>query len=84
MGKGSGALNKDHEWTFGQVLALVTWVPVLVDAIYIWNQGPTTALTGQLMEGYKVVTSSSTPHDTSQETSGDASFELLGYKQISY
>ncbi|KAF2877536.1 hypothetical protein BDV95DRAFT_470866, partial [Massariosphaeria phaeospora] len=51
----SGSANKDHEWTFGQLLALVTWVPVFVELVVIWKQGPKTALTGQLMEPYRVV-----------------------------
>lgn len=31
-----GSSNKDSEWSFGQVLALTTWVPVAVDLTTIY------------------------------------------------
>lgn len=32
----AGKNNKDREWTFGQVLALATWVPFVVEFAYQW------------------------------------------------
>ena len=32
----AGKNNKDREWTFGQVLALATWVPFFVEFAYQW------------------------------------------------
>jgi hypothetical protein len=51
----AGEDNKDTQWSFGQVLALATWAPVVVEFVYIWWEGPTEALTGRLMEPYEVV-----------------------------
>jgi hypothetical protein len=31
----AGQKNKDNEWTFGQVLALATWVPFMTEFAYI-------------------------------------------------
>jgi uncharacterized membrane protein YqgA involved in biofilm formation len=47
--------NRDMEWSFGQVLALATWAPVVVEFAYSWYEGPTEALTGRLMEPYEVI-----------------------------
>ena len=49
-----GATNKDSQWSFGQILCLASWVPVLVEVIYIYREGPEAALTGQLMVPYEV------------------------------
>lgn len=51
----SGPGNKDHEWAFGQVLSIATFVPVLGEAAYIWTKGPTRALTGLMMGPYEAV-----------------------------
>lgn len=61
-----GDNNRDNEWSFGQVLALGTWVPVLVQFGYLWWEKPTVALSGRLMAPYEVV-------EVSKETKG---FEL--------
>ncbi|KAF2871749.1 hypothetical protein BDV95DRAFT_48225 [Massariosphaeria phaeospora] len=53
--RAAGKTNKDLEWSFGQILALATWVPVLAELVYIWKQGPVKALSGLLMHPYKVV-----------------------------
>jgi hypothetical protein len=50
----AGTSNKDHEWSFGQVLSLASWVPVLVELAYLCWEGPQAGLTGQLMEPYEV------------------------------
>jgi hypothetical protein len=51
----SGPTNKDHEWTFGQVLSIATFVPVVGEAAYIWQKGPKRALTGLMMGPYEAV-----------------------------
>jgi len=51
----AGQKNKDNEWTFGQVLALATWVPFMTEFAYIWWEDPEKAMSGRLMEPYEVV-----------------------------
>lgn len=46
--------NRDIEWSFGQVLAFATWVPVLVEFGYLWWERPLDALDGRLMYPYEV------------------------------
>ncbi|KAH3981887.1 hypothetical protein HBH98_066640 [Parastagonospora nodorum] len=46
--------NKDTEWSFGQILAFATWVPVLVEFGYLWWERPLDALNGRLMHPYEV------------------------------
>ncbi|KAH7382486.1 hypothetical protein DE146DRAFT_760326 [Phaeosphaeria sp. MPI-PUGE-AT-0046c] len=58
-----GEHNKDAEWSFGQVLAITTWVPVLVEFAYIWWERPVEALSGRLMDPYEV-------QEVSKETEG--------------
>ena len=53
--KRAGSLNKDHEWGFGQIMALATWVPVLIQLIFIGKEGAVSALTGELSGRYQVV-----------------------------
>jgi heme/copper-type cytochrome/quinol oxidase subunit 2 len=47
--------NKDQEWGFGQVLALATWIPCVVEFAYVWWENPKEALNGRLMKPYSVV-----------------------------
>lgn len=51
----AGDANKDSEWSFGQILGLASWLPVLVDFAYIWWEGHKEALTGQMMSGFEAV-----------------------------
>lgn len=51
----SNRSNIDLNWTFGQVLALATWAPVLVDNTSIYFYGTTDGLTSSLPKGYKAV-----------------------------
>ncbi|OAL46968.1 hypothetical protein IQ07DRAFT_145640 [Pyrenochaeta sp. DS3sAY3a] len=46
--------NRDTEWSFGQVLALATWVPFVVEFVYIWWEEPEEALNGRLMDPYEI------------------------------
>jgi hypothetical protein len=36
--KNSGASNQDHQWSFGQVLGLASWVPVVVEVFYVYRE----------------------------------------------
>jgi hypothetical protein len=54
----AGGNNSDSEWTFGQVLALATWVPTIAEFAYIWWEEPLRALNGRLMAPYEVVATS--------------------------
>jgi hypothetical protein len=53
--------NKDTEWSFGQILALGTWVPFLVEFGYLWWEQPEEALSGRLVDPYEVVKISRKP-----------------------
>jgi hypothetical protein len=53
--KRAGENNRDNEWTFGQVLALATWVPFITEFAYIWWEDPEKAMSGRLMEPYEVI-----------------------------
>jgi hypothetical protein len=50
----AGEDNKDTKWSFGQILAVATWVPVMIDFGYILWQKPVKALSGRLMVPYEV------------------------------
>lgn len=52
-----GALTKDQEWSFGQVLALATWAPVCVEFLYLWCQGAKEGMTSQMMAPFEAVAS---------------------------
>lgn len=54
----TGDNNSDSQWTFGQVLALTTWIPFMVEFAYIWWEEPLQALNGRLMAPYEVVATS--------------------------
>lgn len=66
----AGATNKDREWTFGQVLATGTWVPVLADFFHILFQAPEDALNRKLSDRYCVVETSTHDRDTSSDNMG--------------
>ena len=75
-----GESNKDYEVSFGQILALMTWVPVMVEFGYIWVMGPLEALTGQLLEPYQVTSTESAedePNGAGDEVNQDDKVELL-------
>jgi hypothetical protein len=48
-------INRDTEWSFGQILALGTWVPVILEFGYLWWEKPVVAMSGRLMAPYEVV-----------------------------
>jgi hypothetical protein len=63
----SGNDNEDMEWSFGQVLAIATWVPVMIEFAYVWWERPVTALTGGLMVPYEVIEGSKDKDTTAHE-----------------
>ncbi|KAF3761398.1 hypothetical protein M406DRAFT_333461 [Cryphonectria parasitica EP155] len=54
----SGGTDGDNEWTFGQVLALVTWIPVGIDLSVVYIYGAKEGLAGKMSRKYKVITRS--------------------------
>lgn len=55
LNKNTGNHNKDQEWTFGQVLAVATWAPVLMEFYVLWRDGAEKGLTGLLSDRFVVV-----------------------------
>ncbi|WQF77305.1 hypothetical protein CDEST_02319 [Colletotrichum destructivum] len=48
----AGGLDKNDKWTFGQVLALAAWVPIVVEILYILVFGLEDGLSGHMPAGY--------------------------------
>lgn len=48
MGKAAGGTNKDHDWSFGQILAIGTFFPIVIEFSMIEFEGAEQALTGSL------------------------------------
>ncbi|KLU85464.1 hypothetical protein, variant [Magnaporthiopsis poae ATCC 64411] len=51
----AGETNKDAVWTFGQVMALATWLPVVFDLVHLLIRGPERALGAKVSTRYKVI-----------------------------
>jgi hypothetical protein len=69
----AGTTNKDKEWSFGQILALATWVPVVVELLFIGRKGAVEALTGQLSDKYQVVLAPAVHRSDTDMTVGSTS-----------
>ncbi|KAF2643497.1 hypothetical protein P280DRAFT_467524 [Massarina eburnea CBS 473.64] len=54
MDSRAGDSNQDHEWSFGQILALFTFVPVVIEWVTIWWEGAEDGLNGLMSDQYKV------------------------------
>jgi hypothetical protein len=81
MNSRAGASNKDSEWSFGQILGLACWVPVIVELGYILREGPEKALSGLLVEPYEV---KEKPDDVQMmETGREDEHRLLSQRQTS-
>lgn len=50
----TGSTNQDKKWTFGQVLAVGTWAPVLMELLLIFRVGPEKALSGLMSDRFEV------------------------------
>jgi hypothetical protein len=55
MNKSGRALNKDLEWLFGQVLAAATWMPVVVELVYLYHQGAARGMTSQMTAPFRAI-----------------------------
>ncbi|KAL1892493.1 hypothetical protein Sste5346_007003 [Sporothrix stenoceras] len=53
--KAMGPENANTEWSFAQVFALATWVPVAIDLCTIYIYGAQEGLEGKVSENFKVV-----------------------------
>ncbi|OTA91912.1 hypothetical protein M434DRAFT_396854 [Hypoxylon sp. CO27-5] len=56
----AGKDNQNSDWTFGQVLAIATWVPVLVEFATVLKYGPEEGLGKKISRKYAVVSNSTT------------------------
>lgn len=70
LNKHAGKINKDKEWSFGQVLAVATWAPVLMEFYVLWRDGAERGLTGLLSDRFVVI--DTTEVDTKLSNPGDA------------
>ncbi|KAI0593351.1 hypothetical protein F4775DRAFT_597323 [Biscogniauxia sp. FL1348] len=59
----SGRSNEDDRWTFGQVLSLATWCPVLVDYAAVLLYGPERGLSERLSRRYEAVATKDSEED---------------------
>lgn len=75
IGSRSGETNKDHEWTFGQIIAISTFAPVVVELAFSWKQGARKANETALNKGFEVVWEKQPEKETiehpASESSGD-------------
>ncbi|PSN60828.1 hypothetical protein BS50DRAFT_625831 [Corynespora cassiicola Philippines] len=53
--KSAGEKSGDREWGFGQIIAIATWMPVLLELLTILRKGTEKGLTGLLSDRYIVV-----------------------------
>lgn len=54
MNEQTGDTNQDKEWTFGQILAVATWAPILLEVFIIWRVGPEKGLSGLMSDRFEV------------------------------
>ncbi|KAI1141372.1 hypothetical protein F5Y05DRAFT_259053 [Hypoxylon sp. FL0543] len=62
----AGQDNQNSDWTFGQVLAVATWVPVFVEFATVLKYGPEEGLGKKLSRNYTVVSNAATVYDESK------------------
>ncbi|CAI9631033.1 unnamed protein product [Alternaria burnsii] len=73
----AGDNNKDNEWTFGQVLALSTWAPFIIEFGYnIW-EGPKKANEARANYPSKSALQGPSPIELSEEDEERGNFEML-------
>ncbi|KAL1872442.1 hypothetical protein VTK73DRAFT_1520 [Phialemonium thermophilum] len=68
--KTADGLDNEDRWTFGQILALATWVPVVVEFLYIFIWGIEESLGTHMPSGFVVMRSDSDMHLFSAATLG--------------
>jgi hypothetical protein len=71
--------NRAKEWSLGQILAVATWMPFIVEFAYMWWEEPEKGLSGRLIDPYEVVRVLETTESSElEQTGGDpASARLL-------
>ncbi|KAB5517452.1 hypothetical protein GE09DRAFT_1230809 [Coniochaeta sp. 2T2.1] len=52
--KTAGGLDNEDKWSFGQILALATWVPVMAEFVYIFIWGIEESLGTHMPVGFRV------------------------------
>lgn len=72
LNRESGETNQDRDWSFGQILGLATWVPVVVEFVHILVKNPKDALTGQLIAPYYVASTEETVRPEQDEEKNGA------------
>jgi hypothetical protein len=77
VGWDRGAENKEKDWSFGQILVLSTWIPVIIELVFIWKQGPKEALTGLMMKQYRAEEVPGPADGSRQGPTQDSAQELL-------
>ncbi|KAJ4393281.1 hypothetical protein N0V93_002489 [Gnomoniopsis smithogilvyi] len=55
IAKKAAGTDNDSEWSFGQVLTLVTWIPIFVDLTVFYIYGAKEGHAGKMPSKYKVV-----------------------------
>ncbi|KAF1958764.1 hypothetical protein CC80DRAFT_19482 [Byssothecium circinans] len=57
----AGDMSEDHEWSFGQILAIFTFAPVVIEWTSIWWEGAEEGLNGLMSDQYKVYRNDALP-----------------------
>ncbi|KAK7178660.1 hypothetical protein DPSP01_011968 [Paraphaeosphaeria sporulosa] len=52
--KNAGETNENHKWTFGQVIGLCTFAPIVVEFLFVLVERPEKALTGTMSKRFQV------------------------------
>ncbi|KAI0888323.1 uncharacterized protein GGS22DRAFT_96027 [Annulohypoxylon maeteangense] len=65
----AGKDNQNSDWTFGQVLAVATWVPVLVEFVTVLKYGPEEGLGKKISRKYTIIPNNSFDYDHNKEDS---------------
>ncbi|KAI1440928.1 hypothetical protein F5Y02DRAFT_431689 [Annulohypoxylon stygium] len=55
----AGKDNQNSDWTFGQVLAVATWVPVVVEFVTVLKYGPEEGLGKKISRKYTIIPNTS-------------------------
>jgi multisubunit Na+/H+ antiporter MnhB subunit len=63
----SGETNKAHQWTFGQIISLATFLPIPIEFLYCCILGVEKALTGLMSKYYYVAGSPEPPKQTEMD-----------------
>ncbi|KLU85593.1 hypothetical protein MAPG_04616 [Magnaporthiopsis poae ATCC 64411] len=78
----TGRLGDDGKWSFGQILALSVWAPVIFEFIYILIWGLQDSLSGSLPPEYKAVLRADHPSPDPQNTNGGFGYVGAGQAAV--